>query len=123
MDGSLPTSEERVAYIRSTHELENQLLELAGHLNAGNYRLLALLAEFDRRKGWNCRATRDCAHWLKLEVRHRPRRGPREGAHSARPGEAAADLSRDGGDEIRDDLPVEIDHLALERLRIGDNVS
>jgi hypothetical protein len=25
--------------------------------------------------------------------------------------------------EIRDDLPVEIDHLALERLRIGDNVS
>ena len=29
-----------------------------------NYRFLALLAEFDRRKGWNCRATRDCAHWL-----------------------------------------------------------
>jgi hypothetical protein len=64
MDGSLPTFQERMAYIRSTHELEDQLLELAGHLNAGNYRFLALLAEFDRRKGWNCRATRDCAHWL-----------------------------------------------------------
>ena len=64
MDGSLPTFEERVAYIRSTHELEDQIIELAGHLNAGNYRFLALLAEFDRRKGWNCRATRDCAHWL-----------------------------------------------------------
>ena len=64
MDGSLPTFEERVAYIRSTHELEDQIIELAGHLNAGNYRFLSLLAEFDRRKGWNCRATRDCAHWL-----------------------------------------------------------
>ena len=64
MDGSLPTFEERVAYIRSTHELADQIVELAGHLNAGNYRFLALLAEFDRRKGWNCRATQDCAHWL-----------------------------------------------------------
>jgi hypothetical protein len=64
MDGSMPTFEERGAFIRSTNELEDQIIELAGHLNAGNYRFLALLAEFDRRKGWNCRATRDCAHWL-----------------------------------------------------------
>jgi hypothetical protein len=53
-----------MTYVRSTHELEDQILELAGHLNAANYRFLSLLAEFDRRKGWNCRATRDCAHWL-----------------------------------------------------------
>jgi len=64
MDGSLPSFEDRLAYIRSTHELEDQIIELAGHLNAGNYRFLSLIAEFDRRKGWNCRATRDCAHWL-----------------------------------------------------------
>ena len=64
MDGSLPTFDERIAYIRSTHELEDQIVELAGHLNAANYRFLALLAEFDRRKGWNCGATQDCAHWL-----------------------------------------------------------
>jgi hypothetical protein len=64
MDGSLPSFEERMTYIRSTHELEDQIVELAGHLNAANYRFLSLLAEFDRRKGWNCRATRDCAHWL-----------------------------------------------------------
>jgi hypothetical protein len=64
MDGSLPSFEERMTCIRSTHELEDQIIELAGHLNAANYRFLALLAEFDRRKGWNCRATRDCAHWL-----------------------------------------------------------
>ena len=64
MDGSLPSFEDRLAYIHSTHELEDQIVELAGHLNAGNYRFLALIAEFDRRKGWNCRATKDCAHWL-----------------------------------------------------------
>lgn len=64
MDGSLPSFEERAAYVRSTRELEDQIVELAGHLNAANYRLLTLIAEFDRRKGWNDRATRDCAHWL-----------------------------------------------------------
>ena len=37
MDGSLPTFDERMAYIRSTHELEDQIVELAGHLKAGNY--------------------------------------------------------------------------------------
>lgn len=64
MDGSLPSFEERGAYIRSTHELADQILELAGHLNAANYRFLILIAEFDRRSGWNCGATQDCAHWL-----------------------------------------------------------
>lgn len=64
MDGSLPSFEERGAYIQSTYDLENQILELAGHLNAGNYRFLTLIAEFDHRSGWNCGATQDCAHWL-----------------------------------------------------------
>ena len=30
-------------------ELEAQITELAGHLNAANHRWLALIAEFDRR--------------------------------------------------------------------------
>jgi hypothetical protein len=64
MDGSLPSFEDRGLYIRSTHELADQIVELVGHLNAANYRFLTLIAEFDRRKGWNCRATQDCAHWL-----------------------------------------------------------
>ena len=64
MDGSLPSFEERIDLHPLDHELEDQIIELAGHLNAANYRFLSLLAEFDRRKGWNCRATRDCAHWL-----------------------------------------------------------
>jgi hypothetical protein len=64
MDGSLPSFAERGAFIRSTHELADQIVELAGHLNAVNYRFLTLIAEFDRRTAWNCGATRDCAHWL-----------------------------------------------------------
>ena len=35
----------------SLEELEAQITELAGHLNAANYRWLTLIAEFDRRKG------------------------------------------------------------------------
>ncbi len=45
-------------------ELEAQITELAGHLNAANYRWLTLIAEFDRRKGWSDSVTQSCAHWL-----------------------------------------------------------
>lgn len=45
-------------------ELEAQITELAGHLNAANYRLLSLIAEFDRRHGWSDGSTASCAHWL-----------------------------------------------------------
>jgi hypothetical protein len=48
----------------STLELIAQITELAGHLNAGTYRWLTLIAEFDRRAGWNCGLTKSCAHWL-----------------------------------------------------------
>jgi hypothetical protein len=41
MDGSLPSFEQRGAIIRSTHDLEDQVIELAGHLNAANYRFLS----------------------------------------------------------------------------------
>src|SRR5262245_52012175 len=44
--------------------LEAQITELVGHLNSANHRLLTLLAEFDRRKGWADCATQSCAHWL-----------------------------------------------------------
>jgi hypothetical protein len=49
---------------QSTAVLEAQITELAGHLNAANHRLLVLIAEFDRRKGWADSATQSCAHWL-----------------------------------------------------------
>jgi hypothetical protein len=45
-------------------ELEAQITELAGHLNAANHRLLTLIAEFDRRQGWAASGSQSCAHWL-----------------------------------------------------------
>jgi Domain of unknown function (DUF222) len=49
-------------------ELENQITELAGHLNAANYRWLTLIAEFDRRNGWWDGKLHSCAHWLNFKV-------------------------------------------------------
>ena len=50
--------------LRSLAELESQITELAGHLNAASYRWLVLIAEFDRREGWADGSTPSCAHWL-----------------------------------------------------------
>src|SRR5687767_2778409 len=58
------THEEHVQRCRELEDLANQITELAGHLNAANYRLLKLIAEFDIRKGWVDNATHSCAHWL-----------------------------------------------------------
>jgi len=51
----------------SLAELEAQITELAGHLNAANYRWLALIAEFDRRRGWSDGKLPSCAHWLNFK--------------------------------------------------------
>lgn len=60
MDGStLP-----VEAALSTLELEAQITELTGHLNAATHRWLCLIAEFERRSGWSDSATQSCAHWL-----------------------------------------------------------
>ena len=48
-------------------DLEDQITELAGHLNAANYRWLTLIAEFDRRKGWWDGRLHSCAHWLNFK--------------------------------------------------------
>src|SRR5262245_39875487 len=48
-------------------ELEAQITELTGHLNAGEYRWLSLVAEFDRRNGWSDRGCSSCAHWLNFQ--------------------------------------------------------
>jgi hypothetical protein len=47
-----------------TPELIDRITELAGHLNAANARWLALIAEFDRRRGWAEWGVKSCAHWL-----------------------------------------------------------
>jgi hypothetical protein len=48
----------------SIDALERELTTLAAHLNAGNYRFLELLAEFDRRAGYAGWGIVSCAHWL-----------------------------------------------------------
>jgi hypothetical protein len=48
----------------STPELVAEITTLAGHLNAANARLLALIAELDRRKGWAGAGVKSMAHWL-----------------------------------------------------------
>jgi Domain of unknown function (DUF222) len=52
----------------SLEELEAQITELAGHLNAANYRGLTLIGEFDRRHGWADGKLPSCAHWLNFKV-------------------------------------------------------
>jgi len=52
----------------SLEELEAQITELAGQLNAANYRWLMLIAEFDRRNGWVDGRLHSCAHWLNFKV-------------------------------------------------------
>src|SRR5271168_232004 len=81
----------------SRDELEEQITELAGHLNSANYRWLCLIAEFDRRNGWCDGALHSCAHWLnfkcgldlgaareKVRVSHALAKLPKIGAAMAR---------------------------------------
>jgi hypothetical protein len=63
MDEGFPCNESTL----SLRDLEAQITELAGHLNAATHRWLSLIAEFDRRKGWSDGATPSCAHWLNLQ--------------------------------------------------------
>ena len=48
----------------STPRLVDEITKLAGHLNAANARLLALIAELDRRNGWAEWGVKSMAHWL-----------------------------------------------------------
>jgi len=41
---------------------------LSAHIHAATHRLLALLAEFDRLRGWELEGQRSCAHWLALRT-------------------------------------------------------
>jgi hypothetical protein len=45
-------------------ELEEEITTLAAHIHAATHRLLVLIADFDRRRGWELGGHRTCAHWL-----------------------------------------------------------
>ena len=66
MDGSTPDTPVTPPDF-SLDELEAQITELAGHLNAATYRWLTLIAEFDRRHGWWDGSLHSCAHWLNFK--------------------------------------------------------
>jgi hypothetical protein len=67
MDGSSFRATATAPEHLSLEDLEARITELAGHLNAANYRWLALIAEFDRREGWTDGAFHSCAHWLNFK--------------------------------------------------------
>lgn len=45
-------------------ELAEEITTLAAHIHAATHRLLTLIAEYDRRRGWELGGHRSCAHWL-----------------------------------------------------------
>ena len=54
----------RIRRFQCVEQLASQITEFAGHLNAANSHWLALIAEFDRLKGWTLSGAQSCAHWL-----------------------------------------------------------
>ena len=44
--------------------LGNEITELSAHISAATYRLLILIARFDRHGGWGGPGLKSCAHWL-----------------------------------------------------------
>ena len=66
-----PTAVSLSADLAAAAELErlgDGIAELAAHVHAATYRLLVMLAEFDRRGGWGG-GFRSCAHWLSWRTR------------------------------------------------------
>src|SRR5262245_56466691 len=50
--------------MRSIDEIATEICTLAGRINAANHQFLLLIAEFDKRNGWNDGGSMSCAHWL-----------------------------------------------------------
>jgi uncharacterized protein DUF222/HNH endonuclease len=60
---------EDVAYDRRrVAELEDEIAELSAYIDAATARLLAAIAEFDRRQGWADAGCVSCAEWLSFRV-------------------------------------------------------
>jgi len=49
-------------------ELEEEITILAAHIHAATHRFLTLIAEFDRRRGWELGGHRSAAHWLSFRT-------------------------------------------------------
>jgi len=62
--GPLPDSPERKDELDAIEALGDEIAILAAHIHAATHRLLELIADFDRRRGWELDGHRTCAHWL-----------------------------------------------------------
>ena len=49
-------------------DLGYEIATLAAHIHAVTQRLLVLIADFDRRRGWELDGQRSCAHWLAFRI-------------------------------------------------------
>ena len=49
-------------------DLGDEIATLAAHIHAGTHRLLTLLAQFDRLRGWEPAGHQSCAHWLSFRT-------------------------------------------------------
>ena len=54
--------------VDALEELEEEITTLAAHIHAATHRLLILIADFDRRRGWELGGHRSCAHWLSFRT-------------------------------------------------------
>ncbi|MGH7445963.1 MAG: DUF222 domain-containing protein, partial [Longimicrobiales bacterium] len=52
------------AELDALQELGDEIATLAAHVHAAMHRLLGLIVDFDRRRGWEVDGHRSCAHWL-----------------------------------------------------------
>jgi Domain of unknown function (DUF222)/HNH endonuclease len=63
-----PIEEDVAQDRRRVAELEDEIAELSAHIDAATARLLAAIAEFDRRQGWADAGCVSCAEWLSFRV-------------------------------------------------------
>jgi hypothetical protein len=63
-DGCTTPVPDPVDDVDALEELEDEICTLAAHIHAATQRLLVLIADFDRRRGWELGGHRSCAHWL-----------------------------------------------------------
>ncbi len=49
-------------------ELGDRIIKFSAHMSAAEYRLLVMIAEFDRREGWKPAGHKDCAAWLEMNT-------------------------------------------------------
>ena len=62
--------------LQPTERLEAEICEVAGNIAAATARLVLLIAEYDRRRGWEQWGCKSCVHWLSWKCAL--------GAHAAR---------------------------------------